>query len=562
MQTYFMKSVNFKQRIPDHHYALKALHIRKTFRDGQVVANDNINLFVKKNEIHAIVGENGAGKSTLMSILFGLSTPDSGKIYLYDREIHFKSAKEATKNGIGMLQQHFSLVGSYSVLENIILGAEISHFGVLRPKKAAKIITNIMKKYNLHVELKAKIDSLSIAQQQKVELLKILFRNLDIMIFDEPTASLSKIEIESFLNMLKLFKSLGHTVILISHKLDEVKEVSDNVTVIWKGRSVGRVKTAETSIDELAELMIGKKRIKIENSSLTEHFGKKAVLSVSNLNLDKKNILSSVFSTLVKKTIEKKCQFLIKKKKNESPKFSHASLTYTKNKHTEKKSISFSVHAGEIFAIAGVAGNGQEKIAEFLTGLKISKPGTIKFLEKDISREKINKRRKYGISYVPEDRHSMGLTLDDNCQMNIVNDMISNQKFSSFGFIRRIKITAHANKMIEKFDIRGTMSGTAQARALSGGNQQKIILARELYMNHKLLILVQPTRGLDIGAIQYVHEQIINEKKNNKAILLVSYELDEIFALADTIAIMRKNEFLGIYPKREMSYEKIGKLMG
>lgn len=539
---------------PVGNYAIKMMNVYKTFNNGQIVANDGINLFVKLNEIHAVIGENGAGKTTLMSIIMGLYKPDGGEIYIHGKRVHFTSAKDATKVGIGMIHQHFALVEDYTVLDNIILGAEITNFGFLNRHDAILFLNDIMEKYNIHINLKARVNSLSVAQQQKVEILKILYRRLSILIFDEPTASLSKLEIDSFLNMLKVFKSMGHTIVLISHKLGEIKRVADNATIIRRGKLVKSVTVSETSTDELATLMVGANVVTVRNTLTDDWVNNKVVLDVKNLDLNKKNLFFNFFLLIL--ILLRRFARKVFRLKNAKP------LVLKQNEKKDRNLINFNVRQGEIFAIAGVEGNGQKELIDKITGASKVDDGAVLINGNNVSKMNIGKHRKNGMAYVPEDRHKLGLTLDDTCRMNVVDNVISQPPFSAFGFIRKNQIAFHADKLIKKYDIRGTIHGTAYVRSLSGGNQQKIIIARELYVGHDLLILVQCTRGLDVGAMEYVHQQIMEEKKLGKAILLISYELDEIFALADTISVMSKNRLLGIYPRDEITYEKIGKLMG
>ncbi|UTS70985.1 ABC transporter ATP-binding protein [Mycoplasma bradburyae] len=538
-------------------YALRMVDIHKSFNNGQIKANVGINLNVKKNEIHAIIGENGAGKSTLMSILFGLYKQDKGQIFIWDQEVNFKSSKDASKSRIGMVHQHFKLIDNFKVIDNIILGTETTKFGIIRYKQCVKKLESLIKEYNFKIDLNAKVSSLTVGEQQKVEILKVLYRDADLLIFDEPTAVLSDNEIESFLDILREFKSKNKTILIITHKLHEIKAVADSATVIRKGQYIGSVDVKTTSIEEMAELMVGRTITpSINNLPVTND---EVVLSVKDLNLNSKTAeekydeLLNKSSNFVKTTVTKgltKAKEVVKK------------LSQSSNL---KSNISFEIKKGEIFAIAGVEGNGQSKLIEIISGLKKTEAKKIFFRDNDklvdISKMSLKKRVNLGISFVPEDRHKHGLTLDQSVRINSVNNLIDKKPFSANGLIVPFEIATYAQDIIDKFDVRGTANGTANTRALSGGNQQKLIIGREMTKKHELLILAQPTRGLDVGAIEYIHGQIIEAKKRGKAILLVSYELDEIMALADTIAVINRNSFIGVGSKEEMTRSKIGQLL-
>lgn len=543
-------------------YAFEMLNIHKSFHNGQIKANVGINLSVLKNEIHAIIGENGAGKSTLMSILFGLYNPDKGEIYISGKKVKFSSSKDAAKYNIGMVHQHFKLIDNYSVLDNIILGSEITVAGFLDRKKAKAKITSLIKEYGFNVDLNAKVSTLTVGQQQKVEILKVLYRNSDILIFDEPTAILSDVEIQSFLDTLKIFKQNGKTIVIITHKLNEVKSIADVVTVIRKGEYIGTFNSKDVSIEEMAELMVGRKIIEVRNDAIFK--GREVSLEVNKLDLTWIAKVDWLFSLAEKKiknwfiqlkpylNFKKLFKSDFKKTKIDHPK---------KNKEQIVNSISFNAHKGEIFGIFGIEGNGQSELVNYLSGLKKAKIKNIIFDGMDISKFSIKKRIRSGISHIPEDRHKYGLVLDQNCRKNTVNDQINKKPFSNAGIIIEYEIAAYANKIIENFDVRGTANGTASARSLSGGNQQKLIIGREITKKHKLVIMAQPTRGLDVGAIEYIHDQIIKEKDQGNTIILVSYELDEILSLSDTIAVISKNKIVGVGPKTEMTRSKIGYLL-
>lgn len=543
-------------------YAFEMLNIHKSFHNGQIKANVGINLSVLKNEIHAIIGENGAGKSTLMSILFGLYNPDKGEIYISGKKVKFSSSKDAAKYNIGMVHQHFKLIDNYSVLDNIILGSEITVAGFLNRKKAKEKITSLIKEYGFNVDLNAKVSTLTVGQQQKVEILKVLYRNSDILIFDEPTAILSDVEIQSFLDTLKIFKQNGKTIVIITHKLNEVKSIADVVTVIRKGEYIGTFNSKDVSIEEMAELMIGRKIIEVRNDAIFK--GDEVSLEVNKLDLTWIAKVDWLFSLAEKKIKNWFIQLkpYLNFKKLFKGDFKNTKIDHPKkNKEQIVNSISFNAHKGEIFGIFGIEGNGQSELVNYLSGLKKARIKNIIFDGMDISKFSIKKRIRSGISHIPEDRHKYGLVLDQNCRKNTVNDQINKKPFSNAGIIIEYEIAAYANKIIENFDVRGTANGTASARSLSGGNQQKIIIGREITKKHKLVIMAQPTRGLDVGAIEYIHDQIIKEKDQGNTIILVSYELDEILSLSDTIAVISKNKIVGVGPKTEMTRSKIGYLL-
>lgn len=528
-------------------YAFEMINIHKSFNNGQIKANVGINLSVKNNEIHAIIGENGAGKSTLMSILFGLYEQDEGDIFIGGKKVHFSSSKDAAKYNIGMVHQHFKLIDNYKVIDNIILGVEETVMGFMSRSKSRKKIKALIEQYGFNVNLDDKISNLTVGQQQKVEILKVLFRDSDILIFDEPTAVLSDNEIKSFLEILKTFKANGKTVVLITHKLHEIKEVADVATVIRKGKYIDTINVKDTSVEQMAELMVGRKIVETKNDGVIT--SDKEVLRIHDLDLSYIPPFDYAFMK-IENNIKRLLDFRSWNKKKT-----------TENTRQKSKKINFSVRAGEVFAIAGVEGNGQSSLAEYISGLKLSMNNTVIFDGKDISKSSINTRNKLGISHVPEDRHKHGLVLDQSCRKNLVDNQISNKPFSNAGFIIEYEIARFANDVIHNFDVRGTANGTAMSRSLSGGNQQKLIVGREITKQHKLLLLVQPTRGLDVGAIEYIHSRVLEEKKAGNAIILISYELDEILALADTIAVISRNSIIGVGSRNEMTRSKIGELL-
>lgn len=510
-------------------FAIEMKNITKTFLNGKVIANDNLSLSVKKNEVHALVGENGAGKSTLMSILFGIYTPDYGTISINDELVTFKSAKDATKYGLGMVHQHFKLIDELSVLDNIILGEEQTKIcKFINRNKIKKQLNEIINKYNFNLDLNQKVSTLTVGQQQKTEILKLLYRNADILIFDEPTAVLSKNEIDNFLQMILDFQKEGKTIIIITHKLSEIKTVANWVTVIRHGKYIDDFDINAKTIKEIGELIVGKKIDEIKNQ-LGCDYNAKTVLEINNL--------------------------ILKKYSNTTHNSKDAKPTSTNN------GLSFNVRAGEIFAIAGVEGNGQSELALAISGYVKHPESSILLNGVDINKLSIKKRYQSGLSSVPEDRHEHGLVLDDSIALNCVVHDLSKEPYSKFGFISYEMIYKKASNIIKEYDVRGTTRGTSVARVLSGGNQQKLIIGRELEKDFDLLLLVQPTRGMDLGAISFIHKKILDAKKQHKAIILISYELDEIFALADTIAIMQNGRFLTVEKAENLTRQKIGEIM-
>lgn len=585
-------------------YAVQMLNITKTFLNGKIVANKDLTLEVFTNEIHALIGENGAGKSTLMSILFGLYEQDSGEVLINGQKVHFKSAVDAHKLGIGMVHQHFKLVDNYTVLQNIILGCEpLYQFKSIKKnsdfinfKEAKNKLTSLINKYNFDVDLNDKISNLTVGQQQKVEILKLLYLNSDILIFDEPTAVLSDTEIESFLQMLLDFKSEGKTVIIITHKLHEVKKVADSATVIRLGRFISRFDVKDYSIEKMAELMVGRSLKPVINNSDKESNGeiilsvKKlplALLNNSNVKVPRYKWLSNFYERIqFSSKVNKVKNFFYKIYKSmkldklffwkEPPKLDFSLPT-----------INFKIRAGEIVAIAGIEGNGQSELVKYISGNKKAPIGTILFkrnkeydgwlkriikkykhkkmynLSKrnDISFYSIENRLKGGISLVPEDRHKDGLFLDDSISYNTACNWMYSKEFNFYGFINKNAINNHALRIIDEFDVRGVGALDDPVRGLSGGNQQKLIIGREIFKGTEFIIFYQPTRGLDIGAIEYIHSRILQAKNEGKAVLLVSYELDEILSLADRILVMSKNMIIDQGTRKEMTRNRIGLAM-
>lgn len=518
-------------------YAIEMLGITKKF--GNILANDHIDIRLQKGHILALCGENGAGKSTIMSILFGLYTPDEGIIKKEGKVVKITNPNDATSLNIGMVHQHFKLVDTFTVLQNIILGDETLKefrgdnlnfvkkslnylnkkiFKIIDYKKAREDINKIINQYDLQVDLDKKIKDISVEMQQKVEIIKMLYRKNDILIFDEPTAVLTEQEIQDFLKVMNNLKKEGKSIIFISHKLNEVFAVSDEITVIRKGQYIDTKKTSETTKEEISALMVGRKlkdfRIK------THKPPKEEVLRVEHLTM-----------------ID----------------------PFTKKKVVND--VSFNVRKGEIVTLAGIDGNGQQEVVYGITGIKKAHSGTITLDKKDISSYSIREKIKAGISHIPEDRHKHGLILDYSIYENTVLDRYYEKEFSKCLFLNEKNIKKYADELIDKYDVRSSGDGNTIVRSMSGGNQQKIIVGREIERNQDLLIAVQPTRGLDIGAIEGIHNLLLKQREEDKAILLVSLELDQVFALSDRILVMYEGEIVGEFTPNEVNKETLGLYM-
>lgn len=497
-------------------YAIEMLNITKTF--GTLIANDNITLQLKKGEIHAILGENGAGKSTLMSILFGLYNADSGEIKINGEPVVIDNPNDANKYKIGMVHQHFKLIPVFTVLENIILGMESVKNGFLNKDESRQKIQKIIEKYNLQVDLDAYVKDITVGMQQRVEILKMLYRDADIMIFDEPTAVLTPQEILSLMNVIRDFSKEGKSIILITHKLNEIKMVADRCTVLRKGKYVGTYNVSETSVDQMAEYMVGHKvSFSVDK---TEAEPKNVVLDVRNLNLYNKDRTKKLLNN-----------------------------------------VSFSVRAGEIVCIAGIDGNNQSELIRIITGLTNCDSGQIFINNEEISKFSIRDRLNLGLSHIPEDRHRHGLILDYTLSENIISIEYYKDKFQRNGLLKFKEIKKYTNDLIHKYDIRSANGAESIAREMSGGNQQKAIIARETSRDHDLLIAAQPTRGLDVGAIEYVHKTIISERDKGNAILVVSLELDEVMDLSDRILVMFEGEIVAELDPKSTNNNEIGLYM-
>ncbi|HAT4265903.1 TPA: ABC transporter ATP-binding protein [Clostridium perfringens] len=498
-------------------YVVEMLNIRKEFPG--IVANDNITLQLRKGEIHALLGENGAGKSTLMGILFGMNQPDKGVIKVRGKEVKITNPNVANDLGIGMVHQHFKLVENFTVTQNIVLGCEPKIlFGLgMDLNKAAKRIEELSKQYGLNVDPNAKIENISVGMQQRVEILKMLYRDADVLILDEPTAVLTPQEIDELIKIMKNLINEGKSIIIITHKLKEIKAAADRCTVIRRGRYIGTVDVKTTSEAEMAKMMVGRE-VSFKVNKKPAKPGD-VVLDIKNLSVkNNKKVLGL-------------------------------------------KDFSIDVRAGEIVGIAGVEGNGQSELIEAITGLRKSESGTINFKNKDITRESIRNRINSGIAHIPEDRHKRGLVLDYTIEENMVLEVYDKKTFSNKGLLNKKEIKKYAEKIIDEFDVRSGEGAESIARSLSGGNQQKAIIGREIELNPELLIAAQPTRGLDVGSIEYIHKRLVEQRDSGKAVLLVSLELDEILNVSDRIAIINNGELIGVVNADETNENEVGLMM-
>lgn len=497
-------------------YIIEMLHITKEFPG--IIANDDITLQLRRGEIHALLGENGAGKSTLMSVLFGLYQPEAGEIRKNGQTVTINSPNDATALHIGMVHQHFQLVEVFTVLDNIILGAEDTKLGFLQKKEARKRVEALEEQYGLHVDLDAKIEDITVGMQQRVEILKMLYRDNEILIFDEPTAVLTPQEIEELMHTMRNLTREGKSILFISHKLNEIMEVSDRVTVLRKGKYVGTIDTKATSKEELSRMMVGRPvQLVVEKGPAQP---KEPILTLENFSVP-----------------------------------SHL------HKGDAVKDVSFTVHAGEIVCVAGIDGNGQTEFVQALTGLERSSGGTITLCGQDVTHASIRSRSQTGMSHIPEDRHKHGLVLDYTLEQNLVLQKYYEPRFQNHGFIRFDEVRAYAEQLIEQYDVRSGQGPVTIARSMSGGNQQKAIVAREIDRDLPLIVAVQPTRGLDVGAIEYIHGQLVAQRDAGKAVLLVSLELDEVMNLSDRILVMYEGEIVGELDPKTTTVEELGLYM-
>ena len=497
-------------------YVIEMLNITKEFPG--IKANDNVTLQLRKGEIHALLGENGAGKSTLMSVLFGLYQPDQGTIKKDGQVVKINDPNDANALHIGMVHQHFKLVEVFSVLDNIILGAEDTHLGFLQKKNARKKVLELSEKYGMRVDPDALIEDISVGMQQRVEILKMLYRDNEILILDEPTAVLTPQEIDELMEIMRGFAQEGKSILFITHKLSEIMAVADRCTVLRKGKCIGTVNIKDTTKEELSRMMVGRPvSLQVEKQDRTP----------GEVILDVKDV--SVRSRV------------------------HAADAV--------KNVSLQVRAGEIVCLAGIEGNGQTEFVAGLTGLEPVRTGSIRLCGKEIAHAPIRERSKAGMSHIPEDRHKHGLILDYTLEENLVLQRYWQPQFQNHGFIRRDAVRAYAERLIEQFDVRSGQGPVTTARSMSGGNQQKAIIAREIDMNSPLLVAVQPTRGLDVGAIEYIHKQLVAQRDAGKAVLLVSLELDEVMNVSDRILVMYGGEIVGEFDPKKTTAEELGLYM-
>lgn len=498
-------------------YAVEMLHITKRFPG--IIANDNITLQLKKGEIHALLGENGAGKSTLMSVLFGLYQPEEGEIRMDGKKVEIRNPNDANALGIGMVHQHFKLVECFSVLDNIILGVEPCKGAFLDKEKARAKVQEISQRYGLQVDLDAKIEDITVGMQQRTEILKMLYRENNILIFDEPTAVLTPQEIHELMQIMKNLAAEGKSILFISHKLAEIMEVSDRCSVLRKGKYIGTVETKDTNPHELSKMMVGR--------------DVKTVVDKKNVELG--DVILDVNGMCV------------------------ASKGHKRNAVND---VTFQVRGGEIVCIAGIDGNGQTELVYGLSGLEPLNGGSIQLCGQEITHASIRKRSLMGMSHIPEDRHKHGLVLDYSLEDNLVLQRYFEPEFTNkLGFLKRKNIRSFANRLIEQFDVRSGQGAVTRARSMSGGNQQKAIIAREIDKAPELLIAVQPTRGLDVGAIEYIHKQLVEQRDAGKAVLLVSLELDEVMNVSDRILVMYEGEIVGEFDPHKVTVEELGLYM-
>ena len=495
---------------------IEMLHITKEFPG--IKANDDVTLQLRRGEVHALLGENGAGKSTLMSVLFGLYQPEHGVIKKNGREVKIHDPNDANDLGIGMVHQHFKLVECFSVLDNIMLGVEPCKGGFLQKDVARKRVMELSEKYGLRVDPDALISDISVGMQQRVEILKMLYRDNEILIFDEPTAVLTPQEIDELMEIMRGFKKEGKSILFITHKLNEIMAVADRCTVLRKGKGIGTVEIAGTTKEELSRMMVGRD-----------------------------------------------VQFAVEKApaKPGKPVLTLEGVTMTSHLHKKDsvKNVSLTVHAGEIVCLAGIEGNGQTELVYGLTGLEKLTRGTITLDGKDITHASIRQRSKDGMSHIPEDRHKYGLVLDYSLEKNMVLQRYWEPQFQHGGFIRQDAVRAYSDRLIEQYDVRSGQGSDTIVRSMSGGNQQNAIIAREIDKEPKLLVAVQPTRGLDVGAIEYIHRQIVAERDRGTAVLLVSLELDEVMNLSDRILVMYEGEVVGEFDPKATTVQELGLYM-
>ena len=497
-------------------YVIEMIGITKEFPG--IIANDNITLQLRRGEIHALLGENGAGKSTLMSVLFGLYQPEKGEIRKNGEVVTIKDPNDANALGIGMVHQHFKLVDVFTVLDNIILGVEPNTAGFLRKKQARERVIELSKTYGLNVDPDALVENITVGMQQRTEILKMLYRDNEILIFDEPTAVLTPQEIDELMAVMRGLAKEGKSILFITHKLNEIMAVADRCSVLRKGKYIGTVNIADTTKEELSNMMVGRDvKFVVDKDEPTP--------GEVVLEIDKMSVRGS------------------------------------HGKKNAVNDVSFKVREGEIVCIAGIDGNGQTEFVHALTGLVRADSGSIKLLGEDVTAKSIRYRNTHGMSHIPEDRHKHGLVLDYTLEENMVLQRYFEPKFQKGGFIRFDAVREYAEGLIEDFDVRSGQGPVTLSRSMSGGNQQKAIVAREMDREHKLLIAVQPTRGLDVGAIEYIHDQIVSSRDKGTAVLLVSLELDEVMSLSDRILVMYEGEIVGELDPKTTTVQELGLYM-
>jgi len=521
------KFLNWKR--PKEERSLRGTHLKKvklgstivemkmiTKRFPGVIANDHIDFELKSGEIHALLGENGAGKTTLMNILYGLYSPDEGETYVYGRRVTLGSPQDAINLGIGMVHQHFTLASALTVTENIILGLEPRKGGFLDLKKAEERIVKLSKRYGFGVDPKAKIWQLSVGEQQRVEILKALYRNVNVLVLDEPTSVLSPLEVEELFKAIRKMANEGSAIVFITHKLKEVMAIADRITILRKGKAVSTVEPSKADERKLARMMVGRE-VSFQTESAVARVGD-VVLKVKDLQaLDDRGLLAL-------------------------------------------KKVSFTIHKGEILGIAGVSGNGQRELAEVIANLRKATKGKILFLEQDVTNRSPRETIEQRIAYIPEDRVETGLIRDLTLTENVILKVHNTEPFVKKGILNNKIIAQYTEKLISEYEVK-TRSIYTPVRHLSGGNIQRLLLARELASNPKLVIAAQPTRGLDVKSTMFIHNKLIKQKKNGMAILLISEDLDEIMTLSDRIAVMYEGEIVGISPSEKASIERIGLMM-
>lgn len=497
-------------------YIIEMLNITKEFPG--IIANDDITLRLKKGEVHALLGENGAGKSTLMSVLFGLYQAEKGEIKKNGETVRINNPNDANNLGIGMVHQHFKLVEIFTVLENIILGVEPNKMGFLDKKQAREKVIRLSEQYGLRVSPDEVIEDITVGMQQRVEILKMLYRENEILIFDEPTAVLTPQEIEELLHIMRGFAKEGKSILFITHKLNEIMAVADRCTVLRKGKCIGTVNVKDTTKEELSKMMVGRDiSFRVEKRDIVPQ---DVVLSVRNVTVPSKT-----------------------------------------HKNNAVKNVSFDVRAGEIVCLAGIDGNGQTEFVHALTGLEKLSGGTITLCKEDITKASIRERSKSGMSHIPEDRHKHGLVLEYSLEENLVLQRYWEPDFQKNGIIRKPEVRRYADGLIKQYDVRSGQGPITEVGSMSGGNQQKAIVAREIDKKHELLVAVQPTRGLDVGAIEYIHKQLISRRDAGKGVLLVSLELDEVMNVSDRVLVMYEGEIVADLDPKKTTVQELGLYM-